>query len=189
MEENVQQTMPGHTEQAHKTSLPQLDPASYPSQLFWLTVTFVALYLLVARSILPRIHDVLEKRQHHLTQDIDRAEAYSRDAEEARAAYEKLQADARGKAQQLITEAQAAITAMQEKKFAEVDADLNNRLSKARVAIEERKAELKEKLAPVTQEVTAQVIEKLIGIAPSQQQLDSSTSASSKATPKKRQVG
>ncbi len=177
-------TTAAHTE--HAPGLPQLNAEMFPSQLFWLTVTFVALYLLVARSILPRIHDVLEKRQHHLNQDLDRAESLSQEAEEARTSYEKLQADARGKAQQLIGESQAAITAMHDKKFAEVDADLHNKLANARADIEARKAQLREKLAPVTKEVTALVVSKLVGVKPTEAQLD--TAGSGEVT-KKRQAG
>lgn len=179
----------GHTEQPHGPGLPQLNAETFSSQLFWLTVTFVALYLIVARSILPRIHDVLEKRQHHLNQDLDRADMLSREAEEARAAYEKLQADARGKAQQLIVETQASIVRLQEKKFAEVDVDLTKRLAQAREDIGVRKAELKEKLVPVTKEVTAQLVDKLIGVKPTQEQLDTGTVSGQNETTKKRQAG
>lgn len=182
-------TTAAHTEHASKPGLPQLDPTTFPSQLFWLTLTFVTLYLLVARSILPRIHDVLENRQHHLNQDLDRADTFSREAEEARAAYEKLQADARGKARQQIAEAQQAIAAMQEKKFAEVDAELADRLADARETMRTRSRELKEKLAPVTREVTAQIVDKLIGVKPSESQLDASPSLDSNAITKKRQAG
>lgn len=160
-----------HASGAHQGA-PHLNPESYPSQLFWLSVTFILLYLLVARSILPRIHEVLEKRQHHLTQDLDRAEELSRDAESARTAYEKLQADARSKAQQFIQESQSAVNTMQEKKFAELDADLNDKLAKARDNIARQQSEIQAKLAPVAREVTAQVIDKIIGVKPSDKQLD-----------------
>ncbi len=150
---------------------PHLNPESYPSQLFWLSVTFILLYLLVARSILPRIHEVLEKRQHHLAQDLDRAEELSQDAEEARSSYEKLQADARSKAQQFIQESQNSVVAMQEKKFAELDADLNDKLAKARDNIARQQSELQAKLTPVAREVTAQVIDKIIGVKPSEKHL------------------
>lgn len=176
----------GHAPAAH-AGAPHLNPDSYASQLFWLTVTFITLYLMVSRAILPRIHEVLEKRQHHLNQDLDRAEALSGEAEEARTTYEKLQTDTRMKAQQLIGEAQASIAAMQEKKFTEVDADIQGRLSKARTDIEARRSQLNDKLAPVAKEVTALVVTKLVGAKPTDSQLDTVDNISE--ANKKRQAG
>ena len=38
--------------------MPQFDPSTFGPQLFWLLVTFVTLYLLMSRLVLPRITDV-----------------------------------------------------------------------------------------------------------------------------------
>ena len=44
--------------------MPQLEQiATYPSQVFWLVVTFVALFLIMWRVAVPRISDALEARQ------------------------------------------------------------------------------------------------------------------------------
>ncbi len=178
----------GHAPAAHGGA-PHLNPDSYASQLFWLAVTFVALYLLVARSILPRIHEVLEKRQHHLNQDLDRAEAFSAEAEEARNAYEKLQADARGKAQQVIAETQASVAALQEKKFTEVDADLQRRLIQSRTDMASRVEALQGTLEPVAKEVAALLVDKLIGMKPRGEVSVKSGAGGQGDETKKRQAG
>jgi F-type H+-transporting ATPase subunit b len=46
---------------------PPFDSQTYPSQLFWLTLTFVALYLLMSRIALPRIASILEQRRKHVS--------------------------------------------------------------------------------------------------------------------------
>ena len=38
--------------------MPQFNPEFYSSQLFWLAVSFIALYLLLSRVALPRIGEV-----------------------------------------------------------------------------------------------------------------------------------
>ena len=40
--------------------MPQLDPSLFPTQLFWLFVTFLALFLIAWKVALPRITEVLD---------------------------------------------------------------------------------------------------------------------------------
>ena len=43
--------------------MPQLDPASFPSQLFWLAVCFGTMLLVLSVFVLPRITRTLTTRQ------------------------------------------------------------------------------------------------------------------------------
>ncbi len=43
--------------------MPQLDVETFPSQMFWLAVTFILLYLLMSRVGLPRLSAAIEARR------------------------------------------------------------------------------------------------------------------------------
>ncbi len=43
--------------------MPQLEVATYASQIFWLIVAFSTLYWLLSRRALPRVAEILEARQ------------------------------------------------------------------------------------------------------------------------------
>jgi F-type H+-transporting ATPase subunit b len=59
---------------AHESAgLPQLDTSSYPSQIFWLAVSFLLLFWLFRTKALPRVGEVLEARQDRIAADLDRA--------------------------------------------------------------------------------------------------------------------
>ena len=61
--------------------MPQLDISTYPPQLVWLLITFLALYLVVWKVALPRIVDVREARQRRVEDDLGKAEALRSEAQ------------------------------------------------------------------------------------------------------------
>ena len=77
-----------------KSGLPQLNPADFSPQLIWLALTFVVLYLILARVALPRIGEVLDERRDRVQRDLDAAERFKADTDAALAAYEKALSNA-----------------------------------------------------------------------------------------------
>jgi F-type H+-transporting ATPase subunit b len=84
--------------------MPQLDVSTFPSQIFWLVVTFAVLYVLMAKLALPRIEAAVEGRRARIEGDLDRAGRMKTEAEAVIAAYEKALADARHQAQLTMKE-------------------------------------------------------------------------------------
>ena len=85
--------------------MPQLDASTFVSQLFWLAVTFVVLYFVMSKLIVPRIADVLQDRQARIDDDLEKAEELRNEAASVLEAYEKTVADGRAQAQTILREA------------------------------------------------------------------------------------
>ena len=72
--------------------MPQFDPSTFSSQIFWLIISFFVLYWVVARFAIPRIGGILEQRARVVQDDLDRAESLKTEAEQALADYEAAMA-------------------------------------------------------------------------------------------------
>ena len=61
--------------------MPQLNPEFFVTQLFWLVVTFSFLLVFLWRISLPRISNVLEKRERKINEDLTAAKELQSEAE------------------------------------------------------------------------------------------------------------
>lgn len=104
--------------------MPQLDPSTFGSQLFWLAICFVTLYLVMALVVIPRITGTMSARADQLDGDLAEAEKLRDKAEAALKAYEEALAEARTKALGLAQEMRAEVQAETDRQKAELDAKL-----------------------------------------------------------------
>ena len=91
--------------------MPQLDPAFFAPQLFWLAVSFIVLYVLMSRLAMPQIAGVLKQREDKIQGDLETAQRLKDETKSVIAAYEKALADARGEAQALARQTSDAASA------------------------------------------------------------------------------
>jgi F-type H+-transporting ATPase subunit b len=85
--------------------MPQLDISTFPTQLVWLLISFVALYAVLSLVAIPRIGTVIEERQRRIDGDLEKAAALKAEAEAAMAAYEKAMVEARNGTREIIRQA------------------------------------------------------------------------------------
>src|SRR5437764_12174028 len=101
-----QKATSAHTEEpgGHKGAFPPFAKETFASQMVWLVITFVALYLVISRIAVPRISGILEQRTKRVEGDFAEAQRAKSESEAALAAYEKALADARPRAQAIRAE-------------------------------------------------------------------------------------
>ncbi len=104
--------------------MPQLAFETYTPQLVWLAITFVLLYLVMWRVLLPRIGEVLDERQNRIQHDLDEAERLKEEAEAALATYDAAINRARTEALAHLAEARAAFTAELDQRKAKAAAEI-----------------------------------------------------------------
>ena len=144
--------------------LPQMDVGTFPSQIFWLVVTFGLLFLVLSRKTLPMIEATIGNRRIRIAGDLGAAEAFRKEAQNALAAYEAALAQARGRAHQLADENRKIIVAEIDRLKAAADAEAQNAMAIAerRIGAERGKALTGVKAAAA--EAAAAIVERLIGV-------------------------
>lgn len=164
-----------HTEvpsEGHKGAFPPFDSTTFASQLVWLAITFVILYLLMAKVGLPRVGGIIESRQKHIDGDIAEASSLKAQSDAALAAYEKALADARANAQAIANETREKQAAEAEARRKELEESLNLKLAEAEKTIAATKRAAMANVRGIAADTTKAIVEQLIGKAPADATID-----------------
>lgn len=152
--------------------MPQFDPSTFASQIFWLAITFVALYIIVSRFAIPRLGEVLEQRQKMVDDDLDRAQQFKAETDEAIRTYEKALAEARAQAHAVLREAQEEISKLSEARNREVGAQLAEQIKAGETRIAKARDEALASVRDIASGVAAATAERLVGLSADQGALD-----------------
>ena len=82
--------------------MPQLEITTYPSQIFWLVVSLLTLYLIMSRIIIPRISSVIKNRESQIKNNIHISEQMYKDTEIINNEYEETKKNIENEARGII---------------------------------------------------------------------------------------
>lgn len=163
----------GAGEHASSGGLPQFDPSSWPSQIFWLAICFIILYVVFSRVTLPRLSGVIETRRQTIEANMKDAENISATAEQVKEAYEQSLKDAVQRASATVKAADEAAKA----KLSEALTNFRERYDREVAATETRLAQSSnramEEMTGIAAGIAAQAAEKIAGIPADQSQAES----------------
>lgn len=150
--------------------MPQFDLATFPSQIIWLALTFVVLYIVMARVALPRIGDVLSERQEKIDDSLTEAEEMRAQAQSDAEAYDKALAGAREQARAAIQEVVHAASLAAGAKQEALGQRLAQQIKMAEAEIERAKRTAQGSIRDAAVGVAQAATQRLIGLTPSEQQ-------------------
>lgn len=157
-----------HTEHpGGKPPFPPFNKETFASQLVWLVLFFVALYVMIKRWAIPQIGGIIEARSQKIDGDLADAKRLKDQSDAAIAAYEKSLADARARAQTLAGETRDKLAAEAEDARKKLEAELNARLAKAEQTIAATKTSAMANVQGIATDTASAIVERLVGTAPS----------------------
>jgi len=150
----------------HGRGFPPFDAQTFGSQLFWLGLSFIALYLLMSRLALPRVAGILEARRQRVDDDLAEAQRLKDASDAAIAAHEKALAEARNRAQALANETREKAAAEAEARRKDVDAKVHAQIAEAEKLIAAKRTAAMANVNAIACETTPVIVERLTGVAP-----------------------
>ena len=144
--------------------MPQLNPEFWISQIFWLTITFGILYVVLSNFILPKISANLEIRKSQILDNIEVAEKQREESELKIKEYEKIVQDSKNEAKNYFKKNREKVIKSIDIKKKDLDKELNEIIEKAESEIQDLRGKAPKKINRIAIETSADLIHKLIGI-------------------------
>ncbi|MEL7047647.1 MAG: F0F1 ATP synthase subunit B [Pseudomonadota bacterium] len=159
---------------------PPFNAETFAPQLFWLVLTFSALYLIMSRIALPRIGEVIEERHERIQRDLDNAERLKEETEEAMRAYDQALADARANASSIAAETRDKVTAEIDAERARVEEDIATKIADAETRISKTREEALSNVDTIASDIGVAMVYQLIGEEADQNEVREALSKASK---------
>ena len=141
--------------------MPQLEPSSFISQIFWLTITFLTLWFVMSFFIVPRIASIIDERQQKIDIDIQKAEKVNQKASDILERYENMIQKAQDEINQRMSFQKAEMEASAELKKAELSQYLSQKISDNEKIIKKEREETLKAVNEISYQTSELILQKL----------------------------
>jgi F-type H+-transporting ATPase subunit b len=149
---------------SHKAAgFPPFKTETFPSQFFWLALTFAVLFVVLWRLATPRIASTISARRNQINDDLAVAQKHRGDAEAASAAYQTALAGARARATALADGNRKSVVSEIDRQKADADARANADIAKAEQRINAMRDEAKGHVSNAARDAAIDIVAHLTG--------------------------
>tara|TARA_X000000950_G_scaffold29025_1_gene31324 strand:+ start:180 stop:770 length:591 start_codon:yes stop_codon:yes gene_type:complete len=148
---------------AESGGMPQLNPEFWVSQIFWLTLTFGILYIVLSKLILPKISANLEMRKSQIQENIEAADKQRKSSEAKLKEYDDIILKSKLEAKNIFKDARDNLFKEINLKKETLDKQIDAEIKKTEQEIEVLKRSAPEKINKIAIETTSELLIKLIG--------------------------
>lgn len=141
--------------------MPQFVTSTYISQIFWLIISFLSLWFVVAWIILPKIEEVLERRRRKIDDFVQKAEKFNKQALKSLNKYEKALAKANQNAQQAIEQNKKELEKIIADRHNEIEELLNKKIADTEFILATEKKETLAAIDDISFKIAQQLLIKL----------------------------
>ena len=148
---------------AESGGMPQLNPEFWISQIFWLTLTFGILYIVLSKLILPKISVNLELRKSQIQENIEAAEKQRESSESKLKEYDEIILKSKLEAKNIFEETREKALKDINSKREVLNKQIDEEINSAEKEIEKLRKSAPEKINKIAIETSTELLKKLIG--------------------------
>ena len=148
---------------AENGGMPQLDPEFWISQIFWLTITFGFLYVVLSKFILPKISSNLELRKSQIQENIEAAEKQREDSDAKLKEYDEIISKSKLEANSIFNQAREKAIKDIGAKRQVLDKQIDKEIAEAEKEIDVLRKSAPNKINKIAIETSSELLQKLIG--------------------------
>lgn len=141
--------------------MPQLDFSVFPSQLFWLSISFFTMLFLMSKIIIPRIAEMINLRKEKIDDYLQKAAEIKEKAEKSLAKYQEALQKATSEANQSLLKTQQDLKTLMECKQADLSAELAAQIKEGEQKIAQGKQKALKQVEEMSAELAMDVVKKL----------------------------
>lgn len=142
---------------------PPFNTQTFPSQIFWLAITFVLLLVFLWTVVVPRIGGTILARKRRIADALAQAERDRREAEQTWATYQNTLVEARQRARVLVEETRTHVRADIERLEKVADTEAEEAIRRAEARLGELRAEARQYIRRAAEEAAQAMVARLIG--------------------------
>ncbi len=148
---------------AESGGMPQLNPEFWISQIFWLTLTFGVLYIVLSKLILPKISANLELRKSQIQENIEAAEKHRESSESKLKEFENIIQKSKLDGKNIFKDARDKVFKDINSKKDILEKQIDDEIKKVEQEIMVLKKSAPEKINKIAIETSSELVKKLIG--------------------------
>ena len=142
--------------------MPQLNPEYWVSQIFWVILIFTILYVILWRTILPKINENLENRKSQILTDLDDAQKFKDQSEEKLSEYNKILNQAKQEAKKILDGTRKKVNRDIENKKNQFNLEIGKEIENAEKEIKALKLSSIVNINKIAVETSSTIIKKIV---------------------------
>tara|TARA_B100000941_G_scaffold90010_1_gene62331 strand:- start:45 stop:617 length:573 start_codon:yes stop_codon:yes gene_type:complete len=148
---------------AAEAGMPQLDPEYWPSQVFWLIIIFLTIYILISKIFIPKIKGSIDMREDKIRKDLEEAKTFREQAELKLKEYNSLMETAKLDVKKIISKGRQKLNEDMRIKREDAQKKIDAEILNAETEIKKFKVDSFNKVNLISQDIVSNLIKDIFG--------------------------
>ena len=148
---------------AAEAGMPQLDPEYWPSQVFWLIIIFLTIYILISKIFIPKIKSSIDMREDKVRKDLEEAKTCREQAELKLKEYNSLMETAKIDVKKIISKSRQKLNEDMRIKREAAQKKIDAEILHAETEIKKFKVDSFNKVSLISQDIVSNLIKDIFG--------------------------